>query len=192
MRICVFCGSQTGGRPEYQQQAAELGRLFVEQGHSLVYGGGQVGLMGIIADAVLAAGGEVVGVIPEQLATKELLHTGVTVMHRVDSMHARKAKMEQLSDAFVALPGGYGTLEELLEIITWGQLGIHRKNIGVMNTAGYFDGLLELIDHAIGESFIRPGHRELLVVANTPAELLERLQEHELPTTRKWFQTEDS
>ncbi|QDT47544.1 LOG family protein YvdD [Symmachiella dynata] len=192
MRICVFCGSQTGGRPEYQQQAAELGRLFVEQGHSLVYGGGQVGLMGIIADAVLAAGGEVVGVIPEQLATKELLHTGVTVMHRVDSMHARKAKMEQLSDAFVALPGGYGTLEELLEIITWAQLGIHRKNIGILNTAGYFDGLLGLVDHAIGESFIRPGHRELLVVANTPAELLERLQEHELPTTRKWFQTEDS
>ncbi|QDU43125.1 LOG family protein YvdD [Symmachiella dynata] len=192
MRICVFCGSQTGGRPEYQQQAAELGRLFVEQGHSLVYGGGQVGLMGIIADAVLAAGGEVVGVIPEQLATKELLHTGVTVMHRVDSMHARKAKMEQLSDAFVALPGGYGTLEELLEIITWGQLGIHRKNIGILNTAGYFDGLLGLVDHAIGESFIRPGHRELLVVANTPAELLERLQEHELPTTRKWFRAEDS
>lgn len=192
MRICVFCGSQTGGRPEYQQQATELGRLFVEQGHSLVYGGGQVGLMGIIADAVLAAGGEVVGVIPEQLATKELLHTGVTVMHRVDSMHARKAKMEQLSDAFVALPGGYGTLEELLEIITWAQLGIHRKNIGVMNTAGYFDGLLGLVDHAIGESFIRPGHRELLVVANTPAELLERLQEHELPTTRKWFRAEDS
>nr|WP_231962552.1 TIGR00730 family Rossman fold protein [Symmachiella dynata] len=188
----MFCGSQTGGRPEYQQQAAELGRLFVEQGHSLVYGGGQVGLMGIIADAVLAAGGEVVGVIPEQLATKELLHTGVTVMHRVDSMHARKAKMEQLSDAFVALPGGYGTLEELLEIITWGQLGIHRKNIGILNTAGYFDGLLGLVDHAIGESFIRPGHRELLVVANTPAELLERLQEHELPTTRKWFRAEDS
>lgn len=192
MRICVFCGSQSGGRPEYHQQAAELGRLFVEQGHSLVYGGGQVGLMGIIADAVLAAGGEVVGVIPEQLATKELLHTGVTVMHRVDSMHARKAKMEQLSDAFVALPGGYGTLEELLEIITWAQLGIHRKNIGILNTTGYFDGLLGLVEHAIGESFIRPGHRELLVVANTPTELLERLQDHELPTTRKWFQAEES
>jgi len=192
MRICVFCGSQTGSRPEYQQQAAELGRMIVEHGHSLVYGGGKVGLMGIIADAVLAAGGEVVGVIPEQLATKELLHTCVTVMHRVDSMHARKAKMEQLSDAFVALPGGYGTLEELLEIITWAQLGIHRKNIGIMNTAGYFDGLLELIEHAIGESFIRPAHRELLVVANTPTELLQRLQQHELPTTRKWFQAEDS
>ncbi|TWU11545.1 LOG family protein YvdD [Symmachiella macrocystis] len=192
MRICVFCGSQTGSRPEYHQQAAELGRLFVEQGHSLVYGGGQVGLMGIIADAVLAAGGEVVGVIPEQLATKELLHTGVTVMHRVDSMHARKAKMEQLSNAFVALPGGYGTLEELLEIITWAQLGIHRKNIGILNTSGYFDGLIGLVEHAIAESFMRPDHRKLLVVANSPTELLERLQEHELPTTRKWFRAEDS
>ncbi|WP_231962929.1 LOG family protein [Symmachiella macrocystis] len=188
----MFCGSQTGSRPEYHQQAAELGRLFVEQGHSLVYGGGQVGLMGIIADAVLAAGGEVVGVIPEQLATKELLHTGVTVMHRVDSMHARKAKMEQLSNAFVALPGGYGTLEELLEIITWAQLGIHRKNIGILNTSGYFDGLIGLVEHAIAESFMRPDHRKLLVVANSPTELLERLQEHELPTTRKWFRAEDS
>jgi uncharacterized protein (TIGR00730 family) len=192
MRICVFCGSQTGSRTEYQHQAAELGRLLVEQGHSLVYGGGKVGLMGILADAVLADGGEVVGVIPEQLATKELLHTGATVMHRVDSMHARKAKMEQLSDAFVALPGGYGTLEELLEIITWAQLGIHRKNIGILNTAGYFDGLLGLIEHAIAESFIRPQHRDLLVVAKYPNELLQQLQEHELPTTRKWFQAEDS
>lgn len=166
--------------------------MLVAQGHSLVYGGGQVGLMGVVADAVLAAGGEVVGVIPHQLATRELLHTGVTTMHRVDSMHARKAMMEQLSDAFVALPGGYGTLEELLEIITWAQLGIHRKNIGLLNTAGYFDGLLNMIEHAIAEAFIRPEHRDLLVAAESPAELLSRLQDHQLPTARKWIRPEDS
>ncbi len=192
MRICVYCGSQSGTREEYQAQAVELGQLLVQEGHSLVYGGGRVGLMGVIADAVLAAGGEVIGVIPQQLATKELLHTGVTTMHRVDSMHERKAKMEQLSDAFVALPGGYGTLEELLETVTWAQLGIHRKNIGLLNTAGYFDGLLSLIDHAVAEAFIRPQHRELLVTADTPAALLKLLADHELPSTRKWFQAEET
>ena len=191
MQICVFCGSQTGGRQEYRDQAAELGRLFVEQGHTLVFGGGRVGLMGVVADAVLQGGGEVLGVIPHQLATKELLHTGVTQMYRVDSMHERKATMEQLSDAFIALPGGFGTLEELLEIITWGQLGIHRKNVGILNTAGYFDGLLNLIDHAIAEKFIRPEHRELLVAADTPAQLLSRLDRHEPPMTRKWFRADE-
>ncbi len=192
MRICVFCGSQSGGSDVYRQETAELGRLLVQQGHSLVYGGGRVGLMGVIADAVLEAGGEVTGVIPEQLATEELLHTGVTAMHRVGSMHERKAQMEQLSDAFIALPGGYGTLEELLEIITWAQLGIHRKNIGLLNMSGYFDGLIQLIEHAIDEKFIRPQHRELLVAAETPAELLSRLVTHELPQTRKWFRADET
>lgn len=192
MRLCVFCGSKTGDREEYRSAAVELGTLIVQQGDALVYGGGQVGLMGVAADAVLAAGGEVIGVIPKQLATRELLHVGVTTMHRVGSMHERKAKMEQLSDAFIALPGGYGTLEELLEIITWSQLGIHRKNIGILNTAGYYDGLLTMIDHAIAEGFIRESHRELLVVASTPAELLAQLKTHQLPPTRKWIQAEET
>lgn len=148
--------------------------------------------MGVIADAVLNAGGEVIGVIPEQLATKELLHTDVTTMHRVGSMHERKAKMAELSDAFIALPGGYGTLEELLEIITWAQLGIHRKPIGLLNTGDFFEGLLSMIDHAITGGFIRPEHRDLLVIADNPAELLDRLLSHELPPTRRWIRPEEA
>jgi uncharacterized protein (TIGR00730 family) len=191
MQICVFCGSQAGARDDYRAQAIELGELLVRQGHALVFGGGRVGLMGVVADAVLAAGGEVVGVIPEQLATKELLHTGVTVMHRVNSMHERKAKMAELADAFIALPGGYGTLEELLEVITWAQLGIHRKPIGLLNTVGYFDGLLTMIDRAIADGFIKPEHRKLIVEADSPGALLEQLPGHELPPTRRWVRPED-
>jgi len=192
MQICVFCGSQAGRQTAYSEAATALGRELAQQGHGLVYGGGQVGLMGVVADAVMAAGGEVTGVIPQQLATKELLHTGVTRMYRVGSMHERKARMEQLSDAFIALPGGYGTLEELAEIITWSQLGIHRKNIGLLNTEGFFDGLLDFIDHAISESFIRPQHKDLIVVGDSPTELLERLRSHELPQTRTWIRPADS
>jgi hypothetical protein len=191
-RIAVFCGSRTGSDEHYAAAAAELGRLMVRRGHELVYGGGSVGLMGVIADAVLDAGGSVIGVIPRMLATRELLHPRVTDMRRVPDMHARKALMAELADAFIALPGGYGTLEELFEVITWAQLGIHRKNIGLLNVAGFFDPLVRMIDHAIGTGFIKEKHRELIVVEERPEPLLDRLKTHELPVVRKWLDLEET
>ena len=163
-----------------------MGQALVAAGCGLVYGGGSVGLMGVIADAVLEAGGEVIGVIPEQLATKELLHTGVQPMHVVPSMHARKALMAELSDAFIALPGGFGTFEETFEAITWIQLGIHRKPVGLLNVAGFFDPWMQLVEQAIGLGFIRPEHRDLMVVDAEPAHLLQRLESHQIPLVRKW------
>lgn len=187
LRICVFCGSKTGRGELYRQAADQLGRLLADRGHTLIYGGGSVGLMGVLADAALQADGRVIGVIPKRLATKELLHPGVPDMRQVDDMHARKALMTDLSDAFIALPGGYGTLEELFEIITWAQLGIHRKVIGVLNVAGYFDPLVRLIDHAVDEGFIKPKHRELIVVESRPDALLNELTEHRMPSVRQWL-----
>jgi uncharacterized protein (TIGR00730 family) len=162
----------------YQEAAAELGRLLVQRGYGLVYGGGHVGLMGVIADAVLRQGGEVIGVIPEAMMVKELAHTGISRMHVVPSMHARKARMAELADAFVAMPGGYGTFEELLEIITWAQLGIHQKGIGLLNVAGYFDALLACVAHAMTEGFITPELQRLTVIAEEPAALLEALAQY--------------
>lgn len=190
-RICVFCGSNAGANSLYRHGADELGRLLTERGHGLVYGGGSVGLMAVIADAVLAGGGEVVGVIPEALATKELAHPGVSEMRVVPSMHARKALMAELSDAFIALPGGFGTFEELFETITWAQLGIHSKPIGVLNVAGYFDALMRLIDDAITQEFVKPEHRELIVAAEQPGTLLDRLAHHQMPDVRKWITSEE-
>jgi uncharacterized protein (TIGR00730 family) len=178
LRICVFCGSKTGRDSVYRESAAHLGKLLVARGLELVYGGGSVGLMGVIADAVLAAGGKVTGVIPLMLATKELIHAGVPNMVVTDSMHARKARMEELSDAFIALPGGFGTFEELLEIITWAQLGIHRKPVGILNVAGYFDPLIQFIDHAIAHGFIKARHRGLIECAANPATLLDQVAQH--------------
>ncbi|MEX0703075.1 MAG: TIGR00730 family Rossman fold protein [Planctomycetales bacterium] len=186
-RLCVFCGSKAGTEPRYAESAAELGRLLAARGIGLVFGGGSVGLMGAIADAVLDAGGEAIGVIPRKLATKELLHPRVLDMRVVDSMHARKALMAELADAFVALPGGLGTFEELFEVVTWTQLGFHRKNVGLLNVAGYFDPLVRLIDHAIQEGFIKPAHRGLLVVEERPEALLDRLATHELPPVPRWL-----
>jgi uncharacterized protein (TIGR00730 family) len=186
-RICVFCGSNAGHDPRYRAAAVELGQLLATQRHPLVYGGGQVGLMGVVADAVLDAGGEVIGVIPEMLATKELLHPRVSDMRLVPDMHARKALMAELSDAFIALPGGYGTFEELLEVITWAQLGIHRKNVGVLNVLGYYDPLVKLVASAIDHGFIKPEHRELIVVAEQPRPLLAQLKTHAPPAVRKWM-----
>jgi hypothetical protein len=186
-RVCVFCGSNVGTDPVYKQAADRIGREIVRRGWGLVYGGGSVGLMGALADAVLSAGGEVIGVIPKMLATKELLHTGATIMHIAPTMHARKALMEQFADAFVALPGGYGTFEELLEIITWAQLGIHAKPIGLFNVGGFYDGLAHFFDHAIGEGFIKQQHRALVVTAHTAGDLLDRLAEHEMPQVNKWI-----
>lgn len=174
-RICVFCGSQAGTNGLYRQTAIDMGRLLVLRGYGLVYGGGHVGLMGVIADAVLASGGEVIGVIPESMVARELAHTGVTRLDVVSGMHERKARMATLADAFIALPGGYGTFEELFEVITWAQIGLHRKPIGLLNVAGYFDALRALVEHAITEGFIRSEHRRLLTIAEDPASLLDTL-----------------
>jgi hypothetical protein len=190
-RVCVFCGSKAGERPEYRAAAVAVGRQLVERGWGLVYGGGSVGLMGVVADAVLEAGGEVIGVIPEALATKELLHASVQPMHVTPGMHARKQLMADHADAFVALPGGFGTFEELFEIITWSQLGLHAKPVGLLNTAGFYVPLVNLIEHAIAEGFIKPAHRDLLVVSDDPAALLDRLQIHVLPPVRRWIRTDE-
>jgi uncharacterized protein (TIGR00730 family) len=169
--ICVFCGSSSGVRIEYQIAAEQLGRLLAERDVTLVYGGGRVGLMGTLADAALAAGGRVVGVIPKQLCTKELAHRGVTELHVVETMSERKALMGELSDAFLALPGGIGTLDELFEVWTWTQLGLQRKLSGLLNVNGYFDPLLQFLQHAVSEGFLRSQHRDALLVG-THAETL--------------------
>jgi len=184
--VCVFCGSSAGNRPDYSLAAKELGRLLAATGRTLVFGGGRVGLMGAVADAVLANGGRVVGVIPRGLAVKELAHDRCE-LQVVETMHERKARMAELADAFVALPGGFGTFEELLEITTWAQLGIHRKPCGLLNTAGYFDPLLTLFDHAAEEGFIDPKHRGIVVQATTPADLLSLLERYRVPEFHRWI-----
>jgi len=190
-RLCVFCGSNHGRRPEFPAAAAALGALLAAEGITLVYGGGRVGLMGVLADAVLADDGEVIGVIPHGLNTKELAHDGVTEMHRVDSMHERKALMADLADAFVALPGGLGTLEESFEVVTWAQLGIHRKPCGLLNIAGYFDTLSAFLDHAVDERFIKPEHRELILVDSDPRRLLERMRSYTPRAPTRWIRREE-
>lgn len=183
--ICVFCGSKSGSNQQYQQSAIELGRLMAQRKITLVYGGGSVGLMGVIADAVLESGGQVIGVIPRQLATRELLHPGVTEMHVVEDMHTRKAKMSECSDAFIAMPGGFGTLEELFEVVSWVQLGIYSKPIGLLNTAGFYDPLLNLVEHCIETEFIKPKYRDLIISDVTPSTLVDHLARHTLPNIEK-------
>lgn len=175
-RLCVFCGSRSGDDPAFAAAARETGAELARRGTSLVYGGGSVGLMGVVADAVLEANGEVIGVIPHGLATKELLHPRVPDMRVVPDMHARKALMAQLADGFVALPGGYGTLEELFEVITWRQLGLHDKPIGLLDVGSFFRPMVAWVDQAIATGFIRAPHRELLVVETSPVALLDRLE----------------
>lgn len=176
-RICVFCGSSFGKRPAYKQAAEHLGRLLAERGIGLVYGGGGVGLMGAMADSCLSAGGEVIGVIPDSLLRREVGHHGVSKLHVVQTMHERKALMADLADAFIALPGGYGTLEEFCEVVTWSQLGIQQKPCGLLNVEKYWDGLLAVLDHAVDEQFVRPENSELVLVAATPEGMLHRLME---------------
>ena len=173
--ICVFCGSRFGSNAAYADHARELGRLMAARGIRLVYGGGRVGLMGVVADAVLAGGGEVVGVIPKLLIEKEVEHRGLTELHEVDSMHTRKAMMERMSDAFIVLPGGFGTMDEMCEILTWAQLGLHEKPLGLLNTARYYDGLLGFFDHSRDEDFVSAGNRALIRTETSPAALLDRL-----------------
>lgn len=191
-RICVFCGSRPGNRPEYLEAARELGRLLAERQIGLVYGGASVGMMGALANAVLRGGGEAIGVIPESLVRRELAHDDLTELRVVNSMHERKALMAELADAFVAVPGGIGTLEELIEIYTWSQLGIHAKACGVLNVRGYYDHLAALLDHAVAEGFLRPQHRAVLSVASEPAELLDRLAAFEAPAIGKWLELEET
>ena len=185
-RLCVYCGSSVGTRPEYEAAATALGRLLAERDIELVYGGGHVGLMGAIADGALAAGGRVIGVIPRALMDRELGHTGIQDLRVVADMHERKMTMAGLADAFVAMPGGWGTIEELAEMLTWLQLAIHAKPIGVLNVAGYFDPFLAFADRMIQERFVRVEHRDLFSVESDPAVLLERLMQPVPAPIDKW------
>jgi hypothetical protein len=186
-KICVFCGSSPGRNPAYARAARQLGAAVAERGMGLVYGGGSIGLMGTVADAALAGGAEVLGVIPKALARREIAHHGLSRLEVVPSMHVRKARMAELSDAFVAMPGGIGTLEELFEVLTWGYLGIHAKPVGLLDTAGYWRPLIRLLDHAVEEGFLRPAHRKLVVVDRSPARLLARLARHRVPPATRWI-----
>ena len=191
-RICVFCGSSPGRSPNYMAAAVVLGKSLVDHGIILVYGGASVGLMGALADSVLASGGKVVGVIPETLVEKEVSHKGLTELHVVASMHERKALMAELADAFIALPGGFGTIEELCEILTWSQLGMHKKPIGLLNIDGYYESLLEFFDRAVSEGFVRPAHRELLFEAGGPRSLLDSFASYEAPQVEKWLDRDET
>jgi uncharacterized protein (TIGR00730 family) len=182
-RVCVFCGSSPGRQAAYTETARAMARALVDRGLGLVYGGGSVGLMGTLADAVLAEGGEVIGVLPRGLARREYAHDGLTELHLVGSMHERKALMASLADGFAALPGGLGTLEEIFEVLTWAQLGIHRKPVGLVDVRGYWSGLVTLLRHAVNEGFVRPEYAALLLVDATPAALVDRFLAWRPPVT---------
>lgn len=194
-RICVFCGANAGNRPQYRSEAERLGRLLAARGLELVYGGGNVGLMGIVADACLEAGGSVIGVIPEALMGKEVAgrhvdHRNLTRLEVVDSMHARKARMAELADGFIAMPGGFGTFEEFCEVLTWGQLGFHVKPMGLLNVAGYYDTLLALFDHAVQEGFLRQQNRDMALADADPSRLLEAMAAFTPEPVSKWLKEE--
>jgi uncharacterized protein (TIGR00730 family) len=184
-RICVFCGTNPGSRPAYGEAARELGRVLAEQEIELVYGGASVGIMGELADSVQEHGGHVTGIIPQQLMEKEAAHTGIRNLIVVASMHQRKSQMADMSDGFIALPGGIGTLEGFLEVLTWGQLGIHAKPAGILNVEGYFDELTAFLDHAVREGFLRDIHRNAIMVESKPEALLERLKAFTAPEGEK-------
>lgn len=186
-QVCVFAGSAVGKRDEFAAAARSLGRVMAERKLALVYGGGSVGLMGVLADAVLEGGGHVIGIIPEALAAREVAHKGASELHVVPSMHVRKAQMVEQSDGFLALPGGLGTLEEICEALTWAQLGIHYKPCGLLNAEGYFDPLIEMLDRAVEMGFVRQKNRDMLLVDDDPAGLLDRFDAYEAPPVEKWL-----
>jgi uncharacterized protein (TIGR00730 family) len=186
-RVLVFCGSSPGARAEYATSARELGGLLAARGHGLVYGGASVGLMGAVADGALAAGGEVIGVIPRRLVEHEIAHNGLTELREVETMHERKALMAELSDAVIALPGGTGTLDELFELFTWSQLGLHHKPIGLLDVAGYWQPLLAMLDHMVAERLLRAEHRDTLLVERDPIALLDALDGYRHRATEKWL-----
>jgi hypothetical protein len=192
MRICVFCGSSPGNHPLYGEQAAAFGRLLASRDIGLVYGGAQLGLMGVLANAVLDAGGRVIGVIPRAMVDREIAHRGLTELRVVSSMHERKAQMAELSDAFVALPGGIGTFEELFEVWTWSQLGLHTKPCGVLNVRGFYDGLSGFLDHVLSEGFLRPVHRAGLLIEREPEALLAALAHYRAPPVPNWLDPEST
>ncbi len=191
--ICVFCGSSPGASSAYREAARQVGETLVRHRVDLVYGGGRVGLMGIVADAVLGAGGHAIGVIPNALATKEIAHDGLTVLHVVSGMHERKALMATKSSAFLTLPGGIGTFEEFFEILSWGALGIHQKPVGILNVDGYFDPLIALLEHGIAEQFIRPGFLHSLIVSDNPDTLIGDLFAYVPPAVGpRWIKLEET
>ena len=189
--ICVFCGSNDGDRPAYTEAASELGVAIARRGLTLIYGGAHVGLMGALADAALQAGGTVIGVMPMALVEKEIAHFGLTELREVGSMHERKALMADLSDGFVALPGGAGTLEEIFEIWTWGQLGHHDKPVGFLNVEAYFDRLLTFLDHQTEERFMRREHRDMLIVDTDAGSMLDRFATYQAPKVAKWISSDE-
>ena len=185
-KICVYAGSSPGLLPEYKETAGLLGKSLAENDIDLVYGGAGIGLMGAVADTILKNGGKVIGVIPKSIAHK-VAHGYLTELHLVDSMHERKKKMFDLSDGFIALPGGLGTIEEVMEVLTWSQLGLHAKPCGLLNTGGYFNKLLDFIDHAVSQRFMRQEHRDMILVEISPAALLNRFKDYRVPTVKKWL-----
>lgn len=186
--VCVFCGASTGHNPVYREAAIALGHAIARRGMTLVYGGGAVGLMGIVADAAMAAGGEVIGIIPESLKSAEVGHNGLTRLEVVDGMHARKARMAELSDAFIALPGGLGTLEELFEVWTWGQLGYHGKPLGLLEVNGFYAKLGSFLDHVVEEGFVRGSHRSMLQIEEGADALLDALEQWRPVVQPKWIE----
>jgi hypothetical protein len=186
-RICVFCGSNPGARSCYAEAAKSLARYLAANKIGVVYGGGNVGLMGTLADATIEAGGEIIGVIPQALLNREVSHSRIPDVRVVGSMHERKAMMAELSDAFIAMPGGFGTFEEFCEVLTWTQLGLHRKPCGLLNVEGYYGPLLALFDHAVAEQFLKPAHRQMVISESRPQPLVDRLLEYELPVVSKWI-----
>jgi TIGR00730 family protein len=191
-RICVFCGSNNGANPAYLEAAEKVGKFFAENGIELVYGGGRVGLMGRIADTVLAYGGQVIGVIPHDLAVKEVAHQGLTELHVVGSMHERKALMASFAEGFIALPGGFGTFEEFCEIITWAQLGIHQKPCAILNVGGFYDHLIAMFEYAMRENFIRGEHKKLVLVESEIERLFTLMKNYQPPVIEKWLDKESA
>lgn len=191
-KLCVYCGSNSGRRTEYIASAKQLAHALVEKNIDLVYGGASVGVMGVLADTVLEEGGNVIGIIPQDLVKKEVAHDSLTELHVVDSMHERKALMAELADGFIALPGGLGTIEELFEILTWAQLGLHEKPCGLLNVFGYYDKLAAFLDYAVSEEFIKHVHRSMLLVEEHPKALLERIKSYEAPHVAKWIGREST
>jgi uncharacterized protein (TIGR00730 family) len=189
--ILVYCGANSGNNPIYRNTAIDLGNLFVAENITLVYGGGSIGIMGIIADTVLGANGKVIGVIPDFLNVKEVGHTGLTEIHVVQSMHERKAKMETLCDGVIVLPGGYGTFDEMFEMLTWSQLGLHRKPIGILNVNGYYDNLIAQLDRMVEEGFLSQNNRRLLIVDEDARKLLEKMKKFDVKTEEKWLDRGD-
>jgi uncharacterized protein (TIGR00730 family) len=190
--ICVFCGSNGGADPVYAEAASAVGRGLAERGIRIVYGGGRVGLMGALADSARAAGGEVIGVMPQALVDREIGHTGIDDLRVVDTMHERKALMVELADAFVALPGGIGTLEELFEVYTWAQLGIHAKPLALLDVGGYFEALATFLDHSVAERFLRPETRAMLAIAHSIDEVLETFERWRPPGVHKWIDLDET